>query len=454
MSESQESLLADTTERLRPWKLPAQTTYIFKNANVVDTAAGVIIPNRRVKISHGYIEFVKLATLSHGNEQVVVVDLAGRYLCPGLIDCHVHLSAVPGEAIDLGGETGPDPAAIHCKQPFLCHQMLSRGFTAVRDMGGARLALKQAIEDDVFPGPRVFICDKGLSPTGGPGDQLKYNMDHFGCCAYEGDTSAIVDGVSECIRATREQLRDGADFIKIMVGDGPGGAHAGPTTESIGHAQFTAEEVRAIVDVAEGHGTSVHAYAHSPGAIRLAVENGVKGIEHGTLIDEQTARYMAEKGVWFTPTLVAYAGNSSTVAGPPSFATALKNSMMLDQIAAALWHAHGARVKMCHGSDLLGPFQAYQSRDFGLRAAVLDGKTVLQGATVNAAEMLGQGGLLGQVKEGFAADLLVLNENPLKDVRILAEPEKHILAVIKNGRVCVSRWSKLPVDDVKQTMIE
>jgi imidazolonepropionase-like amidohydrolase len=257
------------------------------------------------------------------------------------------------------------------------------------------------------------------------------------------------------MRVAREQLRDGADFIKIMVGDGPGCADAGFTTDHIGRAQITAEEVRAIVNVTEGHGASVYAYAHSPRAIRLAVENGVKGIEHGTLIDEQTARYMAEKEVWFTPTLIAYAGNESTVAELPSYATGARNSMMLDQIAATMWHAHGARVKMCHGSDLLSPFQRYQSREFGMKAAVLDNKTVLQGATVNAAEMLGQDWLLRQVKEGFAADLLVLNENPLKDVRILAEPEKHILAVIKNGRVCVSRWSKLPVDcGVEQTMIE
>lgn len=452
---NRESILADMTASLRPWKLPRQTTYIFKNANVVDTAAGVIIPNRRVKISNGFIEFVKLTTLSHGNEQVVVIDLAGRYLCPGLIDCHVHLSAVPGGPGLLGTEPGADPAAVHLKQPFLCHQMLSRGFTAVRDMGGAQLALKQAIENDVFPGPRLFICDKGLSPTGGPGDKLQFNMAHFSCCAFQGDSTTTVNGVSECMRVAREQLRDGADFIKIMVGDGPGCADAGYTTENIGRAQFTAEEVRAIVDVAKANRTSVYAYAHSPGAIRLAVENGVKGIEHGTLIDKQTARYMGEKGVCFTPTLIAYAGNESTVAEPPSYATGVMNSMMLNQITATLWHAHDARIKMCHGSDLLGPFQRYQSREFGIKAAVLDSKTVLQGATVHAAEMLGKGDDLGQVKEDFAADLLVLNENPLKDVTILAEPEKHILAVIKNGRVCVSRWSKLPVDfGVQQTMIE
>jgi imidazolonepropionase-like amidohydrolase len=203
MTESRESLLADITESLSPWRLPRQTTYIFKNANVVDTAAGVIIPNRRVKISKGHIEFVKLATLSRGNEQVVVIDLAGKYLCPGLIDCHVHLSAVPGGPGILGAETESDPADIHYKQPFLCRQMLSRGFTAVRDMGGAQLALKQAIENDVFPGPRLFICGKGLSPTGGPGDQLDFNGHHFSCCAFKGDPSAIVD----CRRRIRVYAR-------------------------------------------------------------------------------------------------------------------------------------------------------------------------------------------------------------------------------------------------------
>lgn len=424
---------------VKPWKLPPQTTYVFQNANVVDAASGSILSSITVKISAGLIEYVgQDAAESPGD---VVIDLNGKYLCPGLIDCHVHISAVPGDDGLNGSAFGSDAAVSHFRQPYLCGQMLSKGFTTIRDTGGATLALKEAIEDDVFPGPRMFIANQALSQTGGHGDRRGAH-DHQQCCGNQGGLSTVVDGVSECIRAAREQLRTGADFIKIMVGGGV----ASPT-DRIENTQFTAAEVKAICEVAESYGTFVTAHAYTPKAIRHAVDNGVRGIEHGNLIDRETALYMAQYEVWLTPTLVTYAAmGSDKYAGflPP--VNLEKNHRMLDQGLNSLRIASEAGVTMCHGSDLLGPLQAEQSREFGIRARALSSKTVLQGATVNAAKMLRQSGFLGQVKEGFAADMLVLNENPLEDVSILDEPEKYVLAVVKNGRVYKSRWTKLPED--------
>ncbi|KAM3541031.1 hypothetical protein ARSEF1564_006071, partial [Beauveria bassiana] len=227
---------------------------------------------------------------------VIEVDLDGRYLCPGLIDCHVHLTAV-GRLRLAQASNEADMAVSYFRQPFLCHQMLSRGFTSVRDTGGAMLALKEAIADDVFPGPRVFLANKAISQTGGHGDVRKAHDKNGGggggggggdCCQCGAQSSSIpvvADGVPACLAATREQLRQGADFIKIM---------------------FTAAEVRAVADVADSYGTYVTAHAYTPRAIRHAVDNGVGGIEHGNLLDADTAWYMAARNVWLTPTLITY----------------------------------------------------------------------------------------------------------------------------------------------------
>lgn len=429
---------------IKPWKLPQQNTYLFVNANVVDTAKGLVIKNTTVKISNGLIESVGGSLADNTGNDAIVVDLQGKYLSPGLIDCHVHVSSVPGEA-GLDGGFNMDATVSHLRQSFVCGRILSKGFTAVRDTGGATLALKEAIQDGVFPGPRLFIANQALSQTGGHGDRRGAH-DHSGlCCGGTAGLSNVVDGVPECIRATREQLRTGADFIKIMVGGGV----ASPT-DRIENTQFTADEIKAISEVARSYGTWVTAHAYTPRAIRHAVENGVTGIEHGNFIDKETAEFMAENAVWLTPTLVTYdAMGSDKYKGflPPE--NQRKNQEVLERGLESLKIAAAAGVTICHGSDLLGPLQAEQSREFGIRQQALSNKQVLQSATVNAARMLRQEDVLGQVKEKFVADLLILNGNPLDDVSILDEPEKNVLAVIKDGRVYTSRWSKLP-EDVKE----
>ncbi|KAI0484058.1 amidohydrolase [Xylariaceae sp. FL0804] len=443
---------------IKPWKLPPQKKYVLRNARVIDPVAGAVLPRpATVRLAGGKIESVDVDKDGDADDpgaddaDAVVVDLAGRLVCPGLIDCHVHLSAVAGSAtLDGVMALRGDDAASLLRQPDACARTLRRGFTTVRDCGGAPLpALRDAIDDDVFPGPRLFAAGRALSQTGGHGDTGRGGQGAGSCCGGGGGPSGlsvICDGVPECIRAAREQLRSGADFIKLMVGGGV----ASPT-DRLENTQFTGAEVRAIAEVARSYGTWVTAHAYTPAAIRHAVENGVTGIEHGNFIDEDTARYMAERDVWLTPTLVTYqALGSDKYAGflPPANQDKNQRVEVLAQGLRSLEIAAAAGVKMCYGSDLLGPMTAEQPREFGLRARVLASPEVLRHATVNAARMLRREHVLGQVRAGFAADLLVLagDANPLDDVAVLDRPEESVLAVVKDGRVYESRWSGLPRD--------
>jgi imidazolonepropionase-like amidohydrolase len=434
-----------TAERLvKPWKPGPQQIYVFRNANVVDPVSGSIFSCRTVKISGGVIQSVRRTEEDYvvvPTDKEIVVDLNGKYLCPGLIDNHVHIAAVPGEK-NLGDLYNLEREIMIMRQPYVCQQMLRRGFTSVRDCGGATLALKEAINEGVIQGPRLFIAGHALTQTGGHGD-TRGPHNHTDCCG--GTVMALgrlCDGVPDCIRAAREELRTGADFIKIMAGGGV----ASPT-DKLENVQFTIDEVKAISEVARNSNTYVTAHAYTPRSIRHAIENGATGIEHGNLIDAETAKLMADRDCFLTPTLITYAEMAS-----PEFPGFLpiesegKNAEVLKAGIRSLQIAAEAGVTICFGTDLLGPLGIAQTKEFGLRARVLSPKAILQSATINPARRFGLEGFLGQIKEDFAADMLIINKNPLEDISILDTPEKHVLAVIKDGRVFHSRWSKLEQD--------
>ncbi|KAI4753624.1 amidohydrolase [Aureobasidium sp. EXF-3400] len=436
--------MASKTERIKPWQLPTPKSFIFHNVNLVDSEQGVIRRGCCVKTSAGFIENITDGPMSQTEltNHTAIVDLEGRFLCPGLIDAHVHLMAVPGFE-DLSKAFGNPFAVSAFRQPYVCQQMLARGFTSVRDCGGATYALKEAIEDGVFPGPRLFLSVHALSQTGGHAD-IRGPHDHTECCGgANGDLGRICDGVEDCIKAAREQIRTGADFIKIMAG-------GGVTTpmDKLENIQFTAEEVQAITTVANNADLLTTAHAYTPRSILHAINNGCRGIEHGNFIDRPTAELMAEKGAFLTPTLVTYAEmNDWPGYLPPE--SAKKNGLVLEAGIRSLQIALDAGVTICFGTDLLGPLTSAQTREFSIRSQVLSPVELLRTATINPAHMLRCEGRLGQIKAGYVADMIVLDQNPLDDITILDRPMDHLFAVIKDGRVCYSRWSKLPVDTPK-----
>lgn len=451
-----------TKSIIKPWPLPPPRTYVFENINIIDPVSGTVLRNRNVHLAGGTITTITTTNLSPPLQHGTRIDGTGKYLSPGLIDAHVHLTSVPGDA-DLRAAMSVPAAVSLLRQPFQAHAMLARGYTTVRDCGGASLALKSAIQDGVFPGPRLFIAGHALSQTGGHGDRRGAYEPVAGaagggpCCAGGSGgsdlagLSVVVDGAPAVLRTAREQLRQGADFLKLMVGGGV----ASPT-DKLTNTQFTPDEIRAATEVAASYDTFATAHAYTPRAIRRAIENGVRGIEHGNFIDAETARFMAEHGVYLTPTLVTYQAMAD-----PKYASFLpaenreKNEMVLREGLKSVKIAHDAGVTMCLGSDLLSFLGVEQLGEFGLRGQVLPYEEVLRHATINPAKMLGQEDRLGQVKDGFVADVLVLNANPLEDITVFERPEEHLLAVIKEGRVYSSRWSKLPVDVYpEQTLLE
>lgn len=431
-----------TEADIKPWLRPAATSYLFYNASVIDVEAGNVRSNVTVTVEQGKITSVAPATAKPIEYLgFTLVDCSGKFICPGLIDSHVHLIATPGFDNLAAAFGNPDSVSL-LRQPYVCAQMLHRGFTSIRDCGGAHAAIKEAIEDGVFQGPRLFIAGHALSQSGGHAD-FRNKHDHSACCGgHATGIGRVCNGVPQCMQAVREEIRSGSDFIKIM---GSGGVSS--PTDKITHLQFTPEEIRAMVECANNAGTYVTAHAYTSEAIRHCINNGVKGIEHGNFLDAETAAIMIEKGVYLTPTLITYDQMASPRWQgylPPSEAS--KNVEVLDAGLKALKTASDAGVTICFGTDLLGPLGVAQTHEFNLRSKVLSSLEVLRSATLNPARMFEKKDSLGQIKEGFEADLLVLAANPLDDVTILDKPDNYVKAVMKEGRVYKSRWSELAED--------
>jgi imidazolonepropionase-like amidohydrolase len=444
------NILTMTPLRQKPW-LPdsAPPLLHFKNVSIIDTETGVLQRDAIVETSNGFITSVSLAGDIDPSDKAQVIDLEGKYLSPGLIDCHVHVSATPG-GLTLRELFDAHPNTIAYRTTYVIKQMLLRGFTTARDTGGADAALRNAIEEGLLPGPRLFIAGKALSQTGGHGDnRAPYQDTDPKCCGgHQPGLSRVCDGVPECLAAARDELRKGANFLKIMCGGG-----VASLSDPLHMLQFTAEEIQAITKTAANLNTYVTAHTYTSKAIRHAVDNGVMGIEHGNFVDPETAKYCAAKGVVFTPTLITYHGMSI----PPfdSFldeAGRAKNKEVLASGVEALKICSEAGVMLCYGSDLLSGMHSLQNGEFSLRSKALSAADILRSATVNAAKLLRMEGKLGAIRKDAIADLLILDENPLEDITVLDRVSSTLLGIIKDGRVVASKIPDLQVDPLYNTL--
>ncbi|WVQ62023.1 uncharacterized protein L199_000156 [Kwoniella botswanensis] len=429
-----------------PWIRPEQVPMSFVGVNIVDVENSLILKSMTVKIKSGKIESISKSLKEHMQEDGwESINAEGLYLSPGLIDVHTHVTAIPGQP--LGSLSPKSETLTALGTQYVLKGMLWRGFTTIRDVGGANRHYKNATEQWLIPGPRIFQGGPLMSQSGGHGDDGEdVDKPINGCCAGGGGfsgTSCIVDGVDECTRAARRIMMAGADHIKICSSGGV----ASPT-DKLDSEQFTVAEIKAICDtVRMMKGTLVTAHCFTSAAAQNAIEGGIGGIEHGHLLDDDTLKLMAKKGVHLTPTLIV----QELLDKPPYQAmippvSRDKLKLVIDGGYRVMKRAHELGVNIAYGTDCFGPMQPNQLAEFELRKKVLSSKDIIKHATINAAKVLNMQGKIGIIGEGAFADLLLLSANPLEDVGIFNEPHKYVKGIIKDGRVVRSELKSLRVE--------
>ncbi len=405
---------------------------IFRSARIFDGDSDALIEGKDVVVAGGVIEDV-IAPDPRSGEDAEVIDCSGRVLMPGLIDAHVHVYAA-GLNITRVVQS-PMSYLAHFAAKFL-HGCLDRGFTTVRDVGGADVGLAGAIRDGLLGTvPRLFYGGRVISQTGGhgdfrPGDHALDGVTCCGCGFHSDHMAVVADGADAVRRAVREELRRGASHVKIM---GSGGV-ASPT-DPLDRCQYSDDEIKAAVDEAERAGSYIAAHCHPPEAVRRAAAFGVRSIEHATLIDRETAEFVAERGSYAVPTMATFFGlleEGAALGLPPVSVEKLRK--IGDSALKGLEIMKHAGVKMGLGSDLLGQQHVRQSTEFTLRAQVLPAVDVLRSACAVNAELMGQTGKLGCIRKGAVADLLVVDGNPLENIALLAGEHTGITMIVKDGK--------------------
>ncbi|MGV1947422.1 MULTISPECIES: amidohydrolase family protein [unclassified Agrobacterium] len=401
------------------------TAIIFENARIVDGTADRPSEPVQVLVEGGSIREVEKNIASASAQRI---DLSGKTLMPGLIDAHVHVVA---STADLG-QNGMLPDALVTVRAFkIMGEMLARGFTTVRDVGGATSGLVAATLEAAWPTPRLNISGKALAQTGGHCDYRgPYNDDQTRTRGFAlGALGRICDGVPDVRKAAREELKSGANFIKIMANGG-----VSSPTDPIHFLGFSREEILAVVEEAENAGTYVSAHLYTDQAIRRAVECGVHSLEHCNLIGSETAKFAAEKGAFAVPTLVTYDKLSSEGAamGLPAASIAKVDDVRLAGMES-LTIMREAGLQMAYGSDLLGGMHVYQSEEFVIRGRVLPAVEVIASATHIAARLLRMEGRIGAVSPGAYADLIVVDGNPLEDLTLLTHQGAYMPMIMKAG---------------------
>lgn len=349
------------------------------------------------------------------------LDTDGAWLIPGLIDAHFHAYATSMDGFE--NERGPlSYTALNGARRLT--RALQRGFTTVRDVAGGDIGLAQAIDAELFPSPRYHFTGPALSQTGGHGDPRSAHVD---VCFSHGHMCEVVDGVDNLRVAVRERLRTGAHAIKVMAS---GGVFS--LTDPIRVPQYSSDELRAVIDEATRHGSYVCAHAYSSEAVQHAVTAGIRSIEHGNLIDRETAELMADAGAFLVPTLAAYDAmdRRGEQIGLNAISRA-KNSEVLTKGQDAVRLAHEAGVRVGFGTDLMGDLEDDQLAGIQLQVEASGAAQTLRSMTTVNAELIGDAAL-GHLSPGAYGDAVLLASDPLVDPSALWRQDSRT-AVIRAG---------------------
>jgi imidazolonepropionase-like amidohydrolase len=402
-------------------------SYLFTGGQFLDPRQDELIGGIEVLIEDNLVKEVSDRPITSATAQRI--DIGTRTLMPGLIDAHIHIVLTE---VNLRLLADIPLTLLAAKGAVAMRAMLERGFTTLRDTGGADWGIKAAVEQGLFVGPRLFIAGQPLSQTGGHGDfrGRTQSQTFCACCSGLGWVSRVADGVPDVIKAARDELRKGADHIKIMVSGG-----VASQLDPLESLQYRVDEIEAAVDEATRWGTYVVAHAYSPKAIERAVRAGVRTIEHGNLIDVPTAALMAERDAFLVPTLVAY--DALKRRGPAyglSGYSLAKNDVVLEAGLRSLEICRNAGVKIGFGSDLLGQLQTDHCDEFQLRAGVMPAREIIRSATLVNAEIVRREGKLGELVPGAFADLLVVDGDPYRDLRVFRSDGGRLDGIMVDGR--------------------
>jgi imidazolonepropionase-like amidohydrolase len=417
---------------------PAAST-LFRRVRIFDGTGAVLSEPMDVLIRGNVIERISSETIQVDDlANVTVIPGDGRTLMPGLIDAHVHMVM---STLPIALMMTSDPNYSMLRTGKAASEMLMRGFTSVRDLGGPTFGLKRAIDEGFIAGPRIWPSGATISQTSGHGDfrtvlELPRSDDAPLHPTERLGFTAIADGVPEVLRRTREQLMQGASQIKLMAGGG-----VSSNFDPLDVTQFTEDEIRAAVQAAGSWGTYVTVHAYTPDAVQTALRAGVRCIDHGQLVNEETAKIMAEKGIWWSL-------QPFTDEGPSRFPERSPNRIKQLEMYSGTGNAYELckkyKVKTAWGSDILFDQKAAakQGQHLVKMARWFTPSETLQMATTRNAELLGLSGKrnpypgpLGVVQQGALADLLVVDGDPLSNIELLEEPEKALVVIMKDGKL-------------------
>jgi imidazolonepropionase-like amidohydrolase len=401
----------------------------FKNFNLLEPAYGELRGGYELIVEDDRVRELSEGTVKSADAEVV--DCRGHTLMPGLIDCHVH---VLHSEVNIRFLEAMPLTLLTARAATRLRAMLDRGFTTVRDTGGCDWGIKEGVATGHLVGPRLFIAGQSIGPTGGHSDgRRRTDVDAGGCACCSGlqFKSAIADGSDEVRKAAREQMRQGADHVKIMMSGGVASPY-----DPLDSLQFSEGEVRAAVEEATAFGRYVCAHAYSAESIIRAARFGVRTIEHGNLINDEAARLMAEKGMFLVANLVAYYAMKDRAAKLGMTAESLeKNEIVLEGGLKSLEICKRHGVPVAYGSDLLGELHWDQSREFTIRREVVAPIEIIRSATTIPAQILRLEGKVGTLQPGAWADLLLVDGDPLQDLALLEDQGKHLSVIMKAGKL-------------------
>ncbi len=391
---------------------------------VFDAASASMLKDRVVQIEGDRFKGIQAYT-----NQKIDLDYSTGYCLPGLIDMHTHITH-ENSATRYIEKFQLNEADVAFNAVAFAQTTLNAGFTTIRDLGdefNVSVALKKAINQGKVPGPRIFTAAKALATTGGHADPSNGHRD--GLFPHTTPEHGVVNGASDAMRAVRQRYQDGADLIKITATGGVLSQAA-----SGDNAQFSDEELNALIATANDYGFKVTAHAHGKAGMLRAIKAGVASIEHGTYLDDEVIKAMKKHGTYLVPTLIAgdWVTEKSKIEGFFPAVVAKKAATIGPLLAGSFNKAYKAGVNIAFGTDSGVSEHGRNGEEFTLM--VNNGMTnaeALQAATIHAADLLGQASQLGEIKVGYYADMIIVNNNPLADITVMTD----IKAVIKSGKL-------------------